>query len=280
MGGVLSERGEVRSRTRRHPKRRDATKSSGARRQHRPDYPLQGGRRPDECARRGGEELLEAEAVHHRQVSERRAVRSINRCGCGRGLFPWRPRPPVGPEGGYTFLEIVVVSAVVCILAGITVPRVLAAVDRSRGAAAVRYLAARIALARAHAVGRSTTVALRFHSDNRGTWFSVVEDGNGDCVRTRDIDHQIDRVVDTPVLLSDLFPGVSIGLAEGTPATDAVALGGTTILSFRPNGTATSGSVYVVGRDRTQWAVRVLGATARARVLRYDRAGTAWVNAD
>jgi len=175
---------------------------------------------------------------------------------------------------------VVVVSAVICILAGIAIPRVTATIDRSRGAAAARYLAARIALVRARAVGRSTMVALRFQSDGRGTRFSVVEDGNGDGVRTRDIEQQIDRVVDAPVLLADLFPGASIGLAEGTPAADAVALGGTTLLSFSPNGTATSGSVYIVGRDRTQWAVRVLGATARARVLRFDRATAAWVNAD
>jgi hypothetical protein len=57
-------------------------------------------------------------------------------------------------------------------------------------------------------------------------------------------------------------------------------LSGTNILSFSPNGTATSGSVYVVGRDRTQWVVRVLGVTARARVLRFDRTNSTWVNAD
>jgi hypothetical protein len=38
--------------------------------------------------------------------------------------------------------------------------------------------------------------------------------------------------------------------------------------------------VYVVGRDQTQWAVRVLGVTARARVLRYERVSGAWINAD
>ena len=123
-------------------------------------------------------------------------------------------------------------------------------------------------------------VALYFEDDGRGTRFSMVEDGNGDGVRTRDIDQQIDRVIEAPVLLSDLFPGTSIGLATGTPATEAVALGGTRILSLSPNGTATSGSVYVVGRDRTQWVVRVLGVTARARVLRYERATSTWVNAD
>ena len=110
--------------------------------------------------------------------------------------------------------------------------------------------------------------------------FSVVEDGNGDGVRTADIAQQIDRVVAAPMHLADLFPGAAIGLAPETPATGAVALGGTMILSFSPNGTATSGSVYVVGRDQTQWAVRVLGVTARARVLRYDRATGTWINAD
>jgi hypothetical protein len=135
-------------------------------------------------------------------------------------------------------------------------------------------------LARARAVGRATTVALYFEADERGTRFSTVEDGNGDGVRTADIERQIDRVIDMPTLLPDLFPGASIGIAAGIPATEAVALSGTNILSFSPNGTATSGSVYVVGRDRTQWVVRVLGVTARARVLRFDRTSNAWVNAD
>jgi len=108
----------------------------------------------------------------------------------------------------------------------------------------------------------------------------MVEDGNGDGVRAVDITQQIDRTIEVPIHLSDLFPGAAIGLAPGTPATAAVALGGTMILSFGSNGTASSGSVYVVGRDFTQWAVRVLGVTARARVLRYDRPSGAWINAD
>jgi type II secretory pathway pseudopilin PulG len=177
-------------------------------------------------------------------------------------------------------IEILFTVMLLCILAGISVPSVLAAVDRSRGAAAARYLASRMALARARALSRSTMVALRFEESPRGTSFSIVEDGNGDGVRTRDIDQQIDRVIDAPMLLSDLFPGAAIGLAPGTPATDAVALGGTTILSFSPSGTATSGSVYVVGRDRSQWVVRILGVTARARVLRYERSTNGWVSAD
>jgi Tfp pilus assembly protein FimT len=183
-------------------------------------------------------------------------------------------------SGGYTFLEILFVSALMCILAGISVPSIATVVERSRGAGAARYLATRIALARARAVARSTTVALHFQQGDRGVSFTMIEDGNGDGVRTADIDEKIDRIIEDRVLLSDLFPGAAIGVAAGTPATDAVALGGTTILSFTPEGTATSGSVYITGRDGTQWVVRVLGVTGRSRVLRYERVTKAWVNAD
>jgi prepilin-type N-terminal cleavage/methylation domain-containing protein len=181
---------------------------------------------------------------------------------------------------GYTLLEILFTLALIGILAALSVPNVLAAVERSRGAAAARYLSTRIAWARARAVGRSTTVALHFEAGAHGTTFSLVEDGNGDGVRTTDIALQVDRVIEAPASLSDLFPGVSIGIAPGIPVTDAVALSGTSILSLSPTGTATSGTVYIVGRDRTQWAVRVLGVTARARVLRFDRATNVWVSAD
>ena len=193
----------------------------------------------------------------------------------------WRPRPWCFRSAeGHTLVDVLFTSSLLCILAGISVPGLLANVDRSRGAAAARYLAARAALARAQAVGRSAVVALHFAQDARGISFSVVQDGNGNGVLSQDIASQIDREVEAPVLLSDLFPGVSIGLTPAAPAAQAVALGGTMILSFTPTGTATSGSVYVRGRDGTQWVVRVLGVTARARVLRYVPASNTWVNAD
>ncbi len=250
-------------------------------RKHCANYPLQEGRGPYERARRGGEELPEAEATCHSRVRERGVGGAVaTGCGNGRGRSPRRPRPTVLSGAGYTFLEILFASSLLCILAGISVSSVSAVVDRSRGAGGARYLAARASLARARAVGRSTTVALLFEQDARGIRFSMVEDGNGDGVRAADITQQIDRVIEAPVYLFDLFPGTAIGLAPGTPATASAALGGTMILSFTPSGTATSGTVYVVGRDLTQWAVRVLGVTARARVLRYERTTGAWINAD
>ena len=50
---------------------------------------------------------------------------------------------------GYTLLEVLFAMSLACILAGISVAGVGASIDRSRGAAAARYLSTRAALARA-----------------------------------------------------------------------------------------------------------------------------------
>jgi hypothetical protein len=67
--------------------------------------------------------------------------------------------------------------------------------------------------------------------------------------------------------------GIDPALGLGT---DPIRLSGTTLLSFSPYGTATAGTVYVLGRDGTQLAVRVLGVTGRTRVLRYQRSTNSW----
>jgi hypothetical protein len=176
-------------------------------------------------------------------------------------------------------LDVVFAAATLCVLFAVAIPQTITTVNRSRGLAAARYLAARIALARAQAVGRSTTIALRFQNEQRGISLTAIQDGNRNGVRTRDIDLRIDRSIEAAVTLADLFPGVEIGLTSQMPGNDAVQLGGSDILSFTPHGTASSGSVYVRGRDGTQWVVRVLGVTGRARVLRYVPTTGEWVHA-
>jgi hypothetical protein len=183
-----------------------------------------------------------------------------------------------GPHG-FSILDLVFSCAALGVVCAVAIPQTLTTIERSRGLAAARYLAGRIALARAQAVSRSTTIALRFVDSPNGISFSVIQDGNRNGVRTRDIDLQIDRTIEAALRLSDLFPGVEIGLTPQLPGSDPVQLGSSNILSFTPHGTASSGSLYVRGRDGTQWVVRVLGATARARVLRYVPASGEWVHA-
>lgn len=156
-------------------------------------------------------------------------------------------------------------------------PQSLAAIDRIRAGAAARYLASRMALARAQAVMRSTHVALRFEEESSGISFRMFADGNGNGVRTADIAADVDSPLDTSVLLSDLFPGVAIAVS-GSAGTDAVRLGTTNLLSFTPLGTATAGSIYVRGGDGSQFAVRILGTTGRTRLQQYIERTRAWID--
>ena len=57
------------------------------------------------------------------------------------------------------------------------------------------------------------------------------------------------------------------------------AVVGAPYFSFTPLGTATSGSIYVRGRDGAQFVIRALGATGRTRVQRYAPRTRAWVDA-
>ena len=61
----------------------------------------------------------------------------------------------------------------------------------------------------------------------------------------------------------------------GDPS-DAIRVGSHRVLVFTPYGTASGGTVYLRGRDGAAYAIRVLGATARTRVVHYDRGTGLW----
>jgi hypothetical protein len=129
------------------------------------------------------------------------------------------------------------------------------------------------------AATRAATVALRFEERPEGITFEIFQDGNRNGVLTRDIQRQIDYSIEPATRLWELFPRVLIALAPDSPGTRAVQLaGGSNLLSFTPQGTATSGTVYVRGPDGTQWAVRVLGATGRTRLQRFDPRRHQWLD--
>ena len=139
--------------------------------------------------------------------------------------------------------------------------------------------------ARMLAVKRSASVALRFEAVGRGYAIAEYADGNGNGVRSTEIAAGIDPPLAPRQLLHEQFPTVVFGLranvpdVDGTRSTadsDGVRVGSSRILTLGPDGTATSGTLYVHGR-RGQFAVRVLGATGRTRVLRFDTGTRRWI---
>ena len=166
------------------------------------------------------------------------------------------------------------VAATAAVLAAAAVPSLTAGIERTRTASAARYLAGRLASARSFAVSRSANVAVLLTVDGDTSITALYADGNGNGVRTREIAAGIDPPIGDAVRFSDQFPHVLLSLDDPDQgeASESSAL-----LSFTPLGSASSRTVYVRGRDGSRYAVRVLGATGRTRVLRYVSATKAWV---
>ena len=183
---------------------------------------------------------------------------------------------------GMSLLEVLFVTALAATLVGMAVPVTSTALDRIRTAAAARHVASAIATARIAAVKESTANALQFEADGDDYTFTPHADGNGNGVRTVDIRNGVDPQSGRQVRLRQDFPGVVFGLLAGIPDLDGgqgnpdgVRIGNARILTLAPNGSATSGTLYVHGR-RAQYAIRVLGATGRVRVFEYDPGARRW----
>jgi prepilin-type N-terminal cleavage/methylation domain-containing protein len=190
-----------------------------------------------------------------------------------------------GKSRGLTLLELLFAISLIAVLLGMAIPIGGDAVDDLRTAAAARYLAGRITNGRLDAINRSRAVGLQFVASTPDYQFAPYVDGNGNGVRTADIGAGVDPPAGTPRQLGDDFSGVHFGLGVGLPDadglrtvnTDGVRIGTSRILTMSPDGTATSGTLYLHGRH-AQYAVRVLGATGRTRVLKYETGGRTWIS--
>jgi Tfp pilus assembly protein FimT len=190
-----------------------------------------------------------------------------------------------GAGAGFTLIELLLFVAISATLLAIAVPLATSALDDMRTAMAARYLAGRILAARLDALQRSTCVGFRFEPSSSDYLFSTYTDGNQNGIRTTDIASGVDPIDATGVRLADRFASVRFGLAAAVPDldgvrqmtdTDGVRIGSPKILTLSPDGTASSGTVYLRGA-RAQYAVRVLGATGRTRVFHYQRGANQWV---
>jgi type II secretory pathway pseudopilin PulG len=195
---------------------------------------------------------------------------------------PMRQHPSLGSAAGTSLLEVLLMVSLVGILAGVAVPVTTGTIDELRASGAARHLAARIAAVRVDAIRRSSTVGLRFERAGADYAFRPFLDGNGNGLRTAEMTSGMDHPLGPAQRLAFEYAGTAVGLLPGIPDLDgalggsAVRLGAASILSISPDGSCTSGTLYVHGRT-SQFAIRILGATGRVRLFRYDRGAGRWI---
>ena len=188
-------------------------------------------------------------------------------------------------RAAYSLVELLACLSLALILTGAGAPMLFIARDSARASGAADYLVAQIHVARLEALKRCAHVALRFEPDAGDYRIAMYVDGNGNGVRATDITDGVDRPLRPPERLDDRFAGVSFGFEDNVPEvesgtarenSDPVKVGRSRMISFGPTGTASTGTVYLRGRGRYQFAVRVLGVTGRVRCLSFDFGAGQW----
>jgi prepilin-type N-terminal cleavage/methylation domain-containing protein len=189
---------------------------------------------------------------------------------------------------GYSLIELLTSVAILGLICVVTVPAFGSMRRRSALRTATATLRGIFHRTRSQAIAKGSNCGMKF-TQLAGQWhFAVYEDGDGDGVRNDDIKSGKDRqIAPHRVVFPEGARIVQIGLLREAikdpdgdplpPSKSPVAFGNSQICSFSPLGESTPGTIYLTDKGRELFAVRVYGATAKIRVVRYERRTKKWV---
>jgi hypothetical protein len=187
---------------------------------------------------------------------------------------------------GAAFIDIIVATSLGFLMAAIAVPVIGGTLDRERTIVGAQYLAAQLQRSRLESLKRARSVAVRLELVDERTQLRLFADGNGNGVLQRDIDRGIDWPLTPLEWLDDRVRDISLRINQEIldvsgstvlePGDDPLRIGNTSLLTFSPAGSATSGTLYVAAHRGPQVAIRVFGATGRVRVLMFDARTRLW----
>jgi len=215
------------------------------------------------------------------------ALKGSGRRAPGRGPVRFAARPHRGRRG-WTLVEVLAVVLVAGLATAIVSPSARNIYERARVRAAARDAAGLLRRCRVQAALENVAVALVFSFDEQGWWYRPFRDGNDNGVRLGETESGVDPAlgaeepfaprhhdVALEVLGQTNIPNVppaSGVLGKGSP----VRFGVSGIVSFSPQGTSSSGTLYVShGRDHMA-AVKLFGPTGRIQLWEYDPAARRW----
>lgn len=180
---------------------------------------------------------------------------------------------------GFSLAELLVVLAILMLATAALAPHLKAYSDDAHLLGAADTFQGAFRRARSMAIRSSTSYALVFDGDGDQARFALYRDGNGNGVRRAEIRAGVDQLVEPHVPVTGPVSDVSVSVSPGLPAIppdtgtlsgDAIRFGSSNVLSFSPLGSATPGTLYLLGRNGRQAAVRVTGGSSRVRTLLWE----------
>ena len=191
-----------------------------------------------------------------------------------------------GDTRGAALIDIVFAVSLAVLMAGIAVPVVGGTLERERAIVGAQYVSGQLLRARLEALKRARAVAVRIVMLEERTQLQLYADGNGNGVLQRDIDRGIDPPLSAASWLDDNARGIALRINQAItdaggsislgPGDDPLRIGASSLLTFSPLGSATSGTLYVAAHRGPQMAIRVFGATGRVRMLMFDAHARQW----
>jgi prepilin-type N-terminal cleavage/methylation domain-containing protein len=182
---------------------------------------------------------------------------------------------------GYSLFELITVLAIIAIFSLVTLPRFLEVRKRAAIETAAGDVRAVFAFGRSQAIARGRNVGIKFLRFGDQWQYAFYEDGNANGIRNAEIVNGTDPLLRPyQTVLRGTGTG-RIGLPKG-PVPDPTGSGliaasaspirfnSSTICSFSPVGSATSGSVFLTDGSDTAGVVIVSGPTARVRLMMFN----------
>lgn len=202
----------------------------------------------------------------------------------------WTQRKGADRMAGFSLVEWIVILAILGLVASLTLPDLFRLTRSLRVDLATRELQGVLRLARSRAIRQNTKVGIKFRSDDQGRYsFTLYRDGDGDGVRSRDIDQGVDPPLSPPRQLVHLGQQVRLGFPAGpaprdpgnpsrrlTRLEDPIRFNRSDIASFNHLGASTPGSLYVTDGLHFLSVVRVFGRTGKVKIMRYDVVTETW----
>jgi len=190
-------------------------------------------------------------------------------------------------QRGLTLPELLTTIAIIGMIAAVAFPSMMTLQRRAATRNAASELRSIFSAARMRAIAQSHNCGVKFLKNGDAWTYALYDDGDGDGVRNDDITSGVDHCIQSARrVLASTEKRAFIGLPPNTlkdpdgdplpPTKSPVNFNNSTICSFSPMGEATPGTIYISDSIDDVYAVRVLGASGRIRVLRWNRGKAKW----